>query len=172
MRDRRMLFGVSDIAAPRLTSLLIVVGGVAALLMVALQVSHEARVGVPLVDWMTYARAFERLANGGHIYAAAQLDGPYSMPSTVVSGYSYPPASVLVLAPFVWLPVGPIPWIVLNARNSLTGLWAVARHELGSWGPMGFGLALVGLGISPALGSGIAVANVNVGLAGMLAWAW
>lgn len=160
------------IPAHRLQWLLVFVGAVAALLMAVAYCWHLANQDFLFVDWLTYARAFERLAGGSPIYADAQLAGPYYMPATVRIGYSYPPASLPLFAPFASYPVGLGIWILLNVGLFLTGLWAVARRELGPLALGGFGVALLCLGAMAAWGDGVAGGNVNVALAGILAWAW
>lgn len=158
--------------AKRLQWLLVVIGAIAALVMVVDYARRLADGSLLLVDWLTYARAFERLADGSSIYAAAQLAGPYHMTNTLTIGYSYPPASLPFFAPFVWYPGGLCLWVLLNVGLFLTGLWAVARRELGSLALGGFGVALMCLGGMRPWGEGVAGGNINVALAGILAWAW
>lgn len=169
---RWQVAGMEAAPAPRLQWLLVLIGTVAALAMVTWQVGVLAEANMLYVDWLTYSRAFERLAAGDPIYAGAQLGGPYHMTDTTRIGYSYPPASLPLLAPFAAFPVGLGVWFVLNVGVFLTGLWAVARRELGPWALGGFGLALLCLGILTAWGEGVAGGNINVALAGILAWAW
>jgi len=161
-------------AAPanRFQWLLVFIGAIAALVMVVAYARVLADMGLMFVDWLTYTRAFERLVDGSSIYAAAQLAGPYHMTDTLTIGYSYPPASLPLFAPFAWYPVGLGLWVLLNVGLFLTGLWAVARRELGSLTAGGFGVALLCLAGMTAWGEGVAGGNINVALAGILAWAW
>jgi len=163
---------VTTIPARRLQVLLVVAGAMAALAMLAYYARRLESADMVLVDWLTYSQAFGRLADGDPIYAAAQLSGPYHMTDTLRIGYSYPPASLPLLAPFAAYPLGLGLWVVFNVGLFLTGLWAVAQRELGQFALGGFGLALLCLGVMPSWGEGVTGGNVNVALAGVLAWAW
>lgn len=160
------------VPARRLQLLLVLAGAVAALAMVTYYAGRLANANSLFVDWLAYARAFERFIEGDPIYVAAQLVGPYHMTETLGIFYSYPPSFVPLLAPFAGYPVGASLWLVLNVGLFLTGLWAVARQELGPLALGGFGVALICLGAMISWGEGVAGGNVNVALAGTLAWAW
>lgn len=161
-------------AAPahRLQWLLVLAGSVAALAMLAYYAWRLSSANLLFVDWLAYAQAFGRFANGDPIYVARQLTGPYHMTEALGIYYTYPPAFVPMLAPFAGYPTGPALWFVLNVGLLLTGLWAVAGRELGSLRLGGFGGALLCLGVTTAWGEGVVGGNINVALAGVLAWAW
>jgi hypothetical protein len=126
----------------------------------------------PFDDWRTYSHAVQRFLNGEPIYAAAQLAGPYQMPRTVNIGYSYPPASLLLFVPFANEPAGLIAWLMLDATLLISGVAAILRFELRL--PLAWALALstMSLGIFYPFANGMAVGNVNVGVAGLFAWSW
>lgn len=124
------------------------------------------------VDWQTYANAVGRVLRGDGLYAPAQLSGPYRLPDVVYTGYAYPPASVILLAPFTLLPMGHLAWLGLNLTLLLTGIAAALRRELGHALPLPMATVLLVLAIWPIAGQGLAHGNANVGLAGLLAWGW
>jgi hypothetical protein len=126
----------------------------------------------PFDDWRTYSHAVQRFLSGGPIYAAAQLDGPYQMPRTVNIGYSYPPPSLFLFLPFASEPGGLIAWLVLNATLLISGIAAILRSELRLRLSWALALASVSLGIFYPFANGMAVGNVNVGIAGLFAWSW
>jgi hypothetical protein len=126
----------------------------------------------PFDDWRTYSHAVQRFLSGGPIYAAAQLEGPYQMPRTVNIGYSYPPPSILLVLPFASEPVGLGAWLLLNATLLISGVAAILRSELRLRLAWALALASLSLGIFYPFANGMAVGNVNVGVAGLFAWSW
>ena len=128
--------------------------------------------GVPFADWQTYSNAYDRFASGGSLYSPAQLAGPYEMPLTVKTGYSYPPPSIILLAPFVQGVAGLVAWMTLNLVLLISGLVAVLRRELGGSAPWPLAIVLFGLAVIPPFRIGVVDGNVNVALAGLLAWIW
>lgn len=124
------------------------------------------------IDWLTYSHAVQRWLTGLPIYGASQLAGPYYLPDVVLSGFAYPPATVPFFLPFASAPLGLLCWIVLNLGVFITGVVAVLRRELGAVSLVSIGLLLAVLGISGPLTVGVAAGNVNVALAGILAWSW
>ena len=133
---------------------------------------HLALDGRVFVDWVTYANAVERLLSGRSIFAPEQLAGPYSLPTVVRIGYAYPPPSVILFIPFAVFPVGLWAWIVLNVGLLVTGLFAVVQKEVGRLSPLAAAAILFGLAAFVPFSEGVASGNVNIGLAGVLAWAW
>jgi hypothetical protein len=121
------------------------------------------------VDWRTYAAAVERWQHGVSIFDPRQLAGPYSLPSVVLTGYAYPPASVLLFIPFVVGGGYPL-WLAFMVGLLVTGLIALVRS-------FGLGLRTIGaIGLVAAIFAplqfGLAVGNVNIATAGLLAWTW
>lgn len=125
-----------------------------------------------LVDWTTYANAVDRFVSGQGLYAPQQLSGPYFLPDVVRAGYAYPPPSILLFLPFASYPLGFVAWIVLNVGLLLSGLLAVIRKETVRVTPMVGAALLLGLAAFVPFTEGVAAGNVNVGLAGVFAWAW
>jgi hypothetical protein len=124
----------------------------------------------PFVDWHTYVNAVQRLFAGEPIYAASQLDGPYQLVTTLLVGYSYPPASVPLFIPFVGYPLGLALWLTLNIGLLVTALWALVSpawpgHRVGA-----LALVLLLLAWFPPFTTGVVAANVNVGIAGLVGW--
>jgi len=128
--------------------------------------------GLLSVDWATYANAFARWRDGLAVFDAVQTSGPYELPDVVRFGYAYPPPTVPFFAPFATFPVGFFLWETANVAVLMTGLYAVMRHEIPDHSAMGFAVAMGALALFAGYGIGIAAGNVNVGLAGILAWAW
>lgn len=126
----------------------------------------------PFVDWRTYALAAERFLAGEPLYAAAQLSGDYLMPRVVSIGYSYPPPSVLLFVPFQSAPLGLAAWLALNAGLLVSGVAAMLRQAFRLPWPWAVALTAVSLAPFYPFAQGIAVGNVNVGLAGLMAWYW
>ena len=124
------------------------------------------------VDWFTYANAVGRFVSGHSLYAPQQLSGPYFLPDVVRAGYAYPPPSILLFMPFATYPVGLIAWTVLNVGLLLTGSFAVVRKELGRVTPAMGAAVFGGLALYVPFTEGVAAGNINVGLAGIMAWAW
>ena len=133
---------------------------------------HLGLDGRVFVDWVTYANAVERLLSGRSIFAPEQLAGPYSLPTVVRIGYAYPPPSVILFIPFAVFPVGLCAWIVLNVGLLVTGLFAAVQKEVGHLSPLAAAAILIGLAAFVPFTEGVASGNVNIGLGGVLAWAW
>ncbi len=125
-----------------------------------------------LVDWRTYAAAFDRLAQGASLYDPRQLHGPYDLPSVTLTGYAYPPVAALLFAPFASVPLGLATWIALNVGLVLAGLAAAIHSAFGRVRPEAVAFALIALSVFPPFREGVAVGNINVGFSGLLALAW
>ncbi|MBI3749170.1 MAG: DUF2029 domain-containing protein [Chloroflexi bacterium] len=136
------------------------------------QFASAALSGEAFTDWRTYVNAVERLQVGTSIYAQGQLAGPYTLPDMALVGYAYPPASVPLFLPFTSYPGGLVAWLLLNVGLLVTGLYAVLRQELGQARLTDLALVLLLLALIRPFWSGLALGNVNVGLAGVLAWCW
>jgi len=117
------------------------------------------------VDWTTYANAATRFLNGEPLYSAVQLELQYRGVDVVKTGFLYPPPAVLVFV--AALPFGPAPWTLLNATILGIGILAATRQR-----PWIGVIALVFLSISRPYLEGAQIGNVNVGLAGLVAWSW
>ncbi|MDQ2933546.1 MAG: DUF2029 domain-containing protein [Chloroflexota bacterium] len=127
----------------------------------------------PWGDWRTYANAVDRFFSGGALYAPAQLSGPYLMPrATIEVGYTYPPPSVLLLAPFAAGVPGLVAWLVVNAGILLTGVTAIIHRGFRTSLPLALAISAFSLALYPPFTDGMAVGNINVGIAGLLAWCW
>lgn len=113
-----------------------------------------------------------RFQAGQPLFSGAQISGPYQLPDVVLDGYAYPPPSVLAIIPFAAYPLGLVAWTSANVWVLLTGLMAVVRRECGRCSPFAVGLILLTLGVFLPFTQGVAAGNMNVGLAGVLAWAW
>jgi hypothetical protein len=124
----------------------------------------------PWVDWHTYVNAFDRMAGGAGIYAPEQLTGPYELTHTVLIGYAYPPASVLLFAPFLSYPFGLVAWLTLNLGLLLTAMWALISRAWPTHRAVVFAVALGGLAFYDPFRDGMISANVNVGIAGLIGW--
>lgn len=124
------------------------------------------------VDWRTYSAAVDRFLRGESLYAPRQLTGPYALPDLLFAGYAYPPPSILFFVPFAATPLGLPAWLAFNVGLLVSGLAAVLRRELGHGWLMPMAIALAGLSVAPSFVDGVATANLNVGLAGLLAWVW
>ena len=127
--------------------------------------------GVPMADWRHYALSWLRVTEGGPLYAPIQYSGtPYQLPSVLNTGWAYPPPAILLFAPFAAWPAGWIAWTVVNLGLLLTGLWAIIRgHRYSS---LAFAGVLVGLGLWQPFRNAAALGNADVGVAGLMAWAW
>ncbi len=123
-------------------------------------------------DWRTYARAVDRWLAGEPIYARAQALGPYELRDTLLTGFTYPPAAVPLFAPFATGTLGLIAWMAVNLGAFILGVVAVLRHELGRVGPLALGVALIAAAVFPPFGNAVVSGNLNLGIAGLLAWLW
>lgn len=132
------------------------------------------------VDWTTYALGSERILSGESLYLPEQVAGPYALPDVTPQGYIYPPPSALMFLPFSVGPLGLAAWIAANIALLISGLTAVLWREQGDLRPLPLTAVILGLlVIVPVPGTvlapfpnGVLNANVNVGLAGLLAWCW
>jgi hypothetical protein len=123
-------------------------------------------------DWVNYASAVERVLHGERLYSAAQLSGPYSLPSTVRIGYSYPPASILFFVPFAVIPAGVAIYTVLSAAVFLSGLAAIVQREFGHVAAGVLGAVLIATVVLPGYLETLRYSNVNLFIAGVFAWLW
>lgn len=123
-------------------------------------------------DWRTYANAVDRWLLGEPIYGRIQVAGPHELRDSLLTGFSYPPAAVPLFLPFAAGTGGLIAWISVNAGVFLLGLVAVLRHELGDVRPITMGMALLGAAAFPPFSNAVVSGNLNLGIAGMLAWVW
>jgi alpha-1,2-mannosyltransferase len=113
-----------------------------------------------------------RVLRGEALYAPAQFSGPYSFPSTVEVGYSYPPPSVLFFLPFASNPWGLIAYTGLSVAILLSGLLAIVRRELGHLAPGAGALVLLLVHVLPGYLETVRYGNVNLFIAGVFAWMW
>jgi len=116
-------------------------------------------------DWTTYANAAARFLNHDALYSSMQLAGPYRGVDVAYSGFLYPPTAILVFA--AALPFGPDAWTLLNATILGTGILAATR---GRWWVGEIAMLL--FAVSRPYLEGAQVGNINVGLAGLVAWSW
>lgn len=123
-------------------------------------------------DWFNYAGAVERVLEGQSLYAPAQLNGTYNLPSTIRIGYSYPPPSVLLFLPFASYPVGLWAYTALSAAVFVSGLAAIVRREFGEVAPGPLALVLLVLVLLPGFTETLSAGNVNLFIAGVFAWMW
>jgi hypothetical protein len=126
----------------------------------------------PWVDWATYSDALQRLLHGGSVFDPRQLTGPYYLPDITTTGYVYPPASLLLFAPFGNQPIGLALWLTLNVGLLVSGVFAILKRELGSDAAMYLGVAILPVVMWIGFLNGLAAGNVTIGLSGVLAWAW
>jgi hypothetical protein len=132
------------------------------------------------VDWFAYALGAERVLRGESLYLAEQMVGPYHLPDVTPAGYIYPPPSAILFLPFAAGDLGRIAWLAANVGLFYSGLAAVLHREFGAVRPLAFALVLLGLlvtipipgGVAAPFPNGVLTANVNVALAGLLAWCW
>ena len=125
-----------------------------------------------LVDWLTYANAVDRWLTGAPIYAPEQLAGPYKLTTAVLIGYAYPPPSLLLFLPFALIPFGGAVWICANVALLVSGMLAITRRQLGSISPLAMVATLFVIAGFRPFAQGVIVGNANIGLAGLMAWAW
>lgn len=141
----------------------------------ALAIQANAHHSPPWVDWATYSDAFGRLVQGGSVYDPRQLSGPYhllEMSTGGAFGYEYPPASLILFAPFASQPIGLVAWLALNVGLLVSGVYAVLRRELGDDAVLYLGLAILPVGLWIGFIEGVTSGNITVGVTGILAWAW
>lgn len=153
-------------------ALALIVGGAAlsTVLVIATNVLRESP--SPFLDWVTYSKAVTRVAAGAAPYASEQLTGPYHLSDVVLSGFAYPPPALLLFVLFGSSIPGLVLWSLTNSLALIAGLASVARHELGLSVRWALAVAVLALSVMPAFIDGMRVGNVNVGLAGLLAWTW
>lgn len=130
------------------------------------------RLAYPSGDWWTYANAWIRVENGEPLYAPIQLLGPYSLVRASLVGYAYPPASVVLFAPFASYPAGLIAWTTINIGILLTGLWAIVTRSWPAHRIVAFGLTLAVLSLFAPFLDGVRDENISLIFAGGFAWAW
>ncbi len=127
----------------------------------------------PSLTGSNYHNAVDRVGSGLPLFDPRQLVGPYLMPDVTLTGYTYPPSSVVVFAPFAGGLVGLALWVTLNLTVFMTGLWAALRRDLGDRTPIAFSLVLAGLVLTYLpLVSGVVSGNVNLAIVGLYAWCW
>ena len=154
--------------------------GVLALWWVKVFIDAAQPTDIIWVDWLAYALGAERVLRGESLYLAEQMVGPYHLPDVTPAGYIYPPPSAILFLPFAIGDAGRIAWLAANVGLFYSGLAAVLRREFGAVRPLAFALVLLGLlvtipipgGVAAPFPNGVLTANVNVGLAGLLAWCW
>lgn len=133
----------------------------------------QFQVAPPWSDWQTEANAVNRVLDGEPLYAPDQLSGPYYMTSVILRGWTYPPASILILLPFKDEPLGLYLSIATNVGLYLGGLMLILRREFGrNWLPWPLAFVLLGLAVFRPFGEGVVAGNVNVALAGLYALCW
>jgi hypothetical protein len=131
---------------------------------------HFSRtLGAPLFDWTFYSGAVHRWLAGEQIYPGGRIS---TLGWEAGSGYAYPPASVPLMLPFAWWPIGAVLWETLVVGLLLAGLWAVVRIGWPSRPSLPFGIALALMAIAPGVVEGIALGNVNIATAGLLGLVW
>jgi hypothetical protein len=129
----------------------------------------------PWVDWATYSNALDRLLHGGSVYDPRQLAGAYhllDMSTNGAFGYAYPPASLVLFAPFANQPIGLCLWLALNIGLLVSGVFAILRRELKDDAVLYLGVAILPVILWVGFIEGVTAGNVTVGLSGVLAWAW
>jgi hypothetical protein len=126
----------------------------------------------PFGDWQTYVRTTDRFLAGEPLYSPQQLSGPYSLTEVTDAGYGYPPPSVLLFLPFRPGLLGITGWLALNVGLLVGGLGAIFRKELAVSWPTALALGVVSLTLFQPFANGVRNANVNVGLAGIVALLW
>lgn len=123
------------------------------------------------VDWRTYQLAVERWLAGQPIYAAAQLNGPYHLENVVLSGYAYPPASVVLMLPFAFGDLGRILWLAVSVGVFVAGMIAVTSRYGGRFGQGLLVLLFLTLAAFGPYAEGVATGNATLILAGAFAFA-
>lgn len=123
-------------------------------------------------DWNTYVNAWLRLTHGQPVYSSVQLSGPYELRDTVLTGYSYPPASLILFAPFASYPAGLLLFTALNLGILLAGLWAVVSQAWPAQRIWAFAIVLALLAAFDPFVEGVGDGNVSIAIAGLFAFAW
>jgi hypothetical protein len=149
--------------------------GLALAVAVELALMANATHNPPWVDWATYSNALGRLSHGASPYDVRQLTGPYhllDMSDKGAFGYAYPPASLVLFAPFGSQPIGLVLWLGLNVGLLVSGVFAILRRELGRDAIQYLGVAILPVVLWIGFIEGLTAGNVTVGLSGVLAWSW
>ena len=136
------------------------------------QALMDATGQAPFADWRNYRDAVGRVLTGVALYEPVQLSGPYLMPDTVGSGYSYTPGSVPWLIPFAPDPPGAALWTSFNVGFFVSGLFAALCRDLGTRAVIPFAFALLGLILFLPFASAVLSGNVNLFFASTFAWCW
>lgn len=157
---------VTKIAARALPWVILIAAAVACAQAVAIRLAY------PSGDWQNYANAWNRVAHGLPLYAPLQLAGSYSLLQTTLEGYSYPPASVVLFAPFASYPAGLVAWTTVDIGMLLTGLWAIVSRAWPVHRLVVFGVVLAVLSVFAPFLDGARDENINLMIAGGFAWAW
>src|SRR5262245_15017975 len=138
-----------------------------------IQIARLQAIGLAwFADWQTYAMAWLRLADGGRLYAPAQVSGPYQLPEMLGQGYAYPPPSVVLFAPFASWPFGFIGWTTVNVGTLLTALWAVATRISPSRRTLVYSAMLFFLAAFFPFEDGVGTGSLSIATAGLFAWAY
>ena len=127
----------------------------------------------PFVDWFNYRNAVDRVSSGLPLFDPRQFSGPYLMPDMTLTGYTYPPSSVVAFVPIAGDGPGLGLWLILNFGAFFSGIWAALRRDLTTRTPLAFALVLLGLSVTflPFV-SGAVSANANLAIVGLYAWCW
>jgi hypothetical protein len=121
------------------------------------------------IDWVTYANAVSRVAAGLPLYADAQLHGAYQLNDMVMSGYAYPPVSLILMAPFASPEIGRVAWLSLGILTFTGGMLAVTRRYHGLRNPYLVALLFVTLAFSGPYTEAVYTGNSSLLLAGFFA---
>lgn len=161
------------VSSPRLYLVLLAIAVVAISVIWRLRFMAEwSTHGTPFSDWQHYAMAWNRVIAGGSLYAPEQLTGYFTFPQMLFIGWAYPPAAVVLWAPFASWPAGWIAWTVVNVGLLLTALWAVATRTWPERRVETFALMLLVLSQFNPFIEAAQLGNPDLALAGLLMWAW
>jgi hypothetical protein len=174
------IYGLRRLAEPRLRQLILVV---VAVILVGFRLLQFALFTTQIqwgYDHSAYWSAAGHLLEGGPIYGAHQLAGPYAPQEQFL--YLYPPPLAAAAIPFAALAPGDYRaaawgWTALGAAILLATILAVARAEgladrirsatgLGPWI-----LVAAAIGFPPVIGE-LVLGNVHLVLLGLLGLAW
>jgi Glycosyltransferase family 87 len=122
------------------------------------------------IDWRSYVETANRFLAGHSLYDPRQLVAPYSPVDVAPVGYLYAPPTILVFVPFLVL--GPVAWAAANALLLATGIGAMAWRDFGRHAAIAAGVAFGVLAVGQPYRQAVVVGNINLGLAGLFAWAW